>query len=193
MATSVIMMELLGRGVHANPRRGCNVLEYASVLADERWSSRPRSGHPALADVADMVNDQMTDGNRRLLVPLAPWLLGTRTVDPRAWPGPANRVSHDWRRTWIPRGTGWLKRVGRPMGDGGHPGRTAGSGDGPGMPSARHCGRWPLRRTRMMPIPGCAKYCSTASTRADGWPAKRLWIPGCRWRTVHSTWRSSGT
>ena len=27
MATSVIMMELLGRGVHANPRRGCNVLE----------------------------------------------------------------------------------------------------------------------------------------------------------------------
>lgn len=86
MATSVIMMELLGRGVHANPRRGCNVLEYASVLAGERWSSRPRSVHPALADVADMVNDQMTDENRRLLTPLAPWLLGTSTADPRAWP-----------------------------------------------------------------------------------------------------------
>jgi hypothetical protein len=86
MATSVIMMELLGRGVHANPRRGCNVLEYASVLASERWSSRPRSVHPALADVADMVNDQMADDNRRLLTPLAPWLLGTSTADPRAWP-----------------------------------------------------------------------------------------------------------
>ena len=86
MATSVIMMELLGRGVHANPRRGCNVLEYASVLAGERWSSRPRSVHPALADVAGMVNDQMTDDNRRLLTPLAPWLLGTSTADPRAWP-----------------------------------------------------------------------------------------------------------
>jgi hypothetical protein len=86
MATSVIMMELLGREVHANPRRGCNVLEYASVLAGERWSSRPRSVHPALADVAGMVNDQMTDDNRRLLTPLAPWLLGTSTVGPRAWP-----------------------------------------------------------------------------------------------------------
>ena len=86
MATSVIMMELLGRGVHANPRRGCNVLEYASVLAGERSSSRPRSVHPALADVVGMVNDQMTDDNRRLLTPLAPWLLGTSTADPRAWP-----------------------------------------------------------------------------------------------------------
>jgi hypothetical protein len=86
MATSVIMMQLLGRGVHANPRRGCNVLEYASVLAGERWSSRPRSVHPALADVAGMVNDQVTDDNRHLLTPLAPWLLGTSTADPRAWP-----------------------------------------------------------------------------------------------------------
>lgn len=86
MATSVIMMELLGRGVHANPRRGCNVLEYASVLAGERWSSRPRSVHPALADIVGIVNDQMTDDNRQLLVPLAPWLLGTSTSHPRAWP-----------------------------------------------------------------------------------------------------------
>ena len=86
MATSVIMMELLGRGIHANPRRGCNVLEYASVLAAERWSSRPRSVHPALADVAGMVNDQMTDDNRQLLTPVAPWLLGTGTAGPRAWP-----------------------------------------------------------------------------------------------------------
>lgn len=86
MATNVIMMELLGRGIHANPRSGCNVLEYASVLAGERWSSRPRSVHPALADVAGMVNDQMTDENRRSLTPLAPWLLGTSTADPRPWP-----------------------------------------------------------------------------------------------------------
>ena len=99
MATSVIMMELLGRGVHANPRRGCNVLEYASVLAGERWSSRPRSVHPALADVAGMVNDQMTDDDRRLLTPLAPWLLGTSTADPRAWPaitGTCTRAALAW-------------------------------------------------------------------------------------------------
>jgi len=42
MATSVIMMELLGRGVHANPRRGCNVLEYASVLAGHYRGVHPR-------------------------------------------------------------------------------------------------------------------------------------------------------
>src|SRR5215469_12742036 len=72
----VIVVELLGRGVHASPRDGCNVLEYASVLAGERWSSRPQSVHPALAKVAGIVNDQMTDDSRRLLVPIAPWLLG---------------------------------------------------------------------------------------------------------------------
>jgi hypothetical protein len=82
----VIVIDLLGWGAHANPSRGCNVLEYASVLAGERWSSRPQSVHPALADVADMVNDQMTDARRRLLTPLAPWLPGTNTADPATWP-----------------------------------------------------------------------------------------------------------
>jgi len=82
----VIMMELLGRGAHASPRDGCSILEYASVLAGERWSSRPQSVHPALADAADMVNDLMTDDRRRLLAPLAPWLPGTNTANPRTWP-----------------------------------------------------------------------------------------------------------
>lgn len=81
-----VVMELLGRGAHANPRQGCNVLEYASVLAGERWDSRPQSVHPALAYVADIVNDRMSDARRRLLSPIAPWLLGTRTEDPRTWP-----------------------------------------------------------------------------------------------------------
>ena len=80
------MMELLGRGAHASPRDGCNVLEYASVLAGERWTSCPPSVHPALTDVAFLVNDQMTDDGRRLLTPLAPWLLGTNTTDPQTWP-----------------------------------------------------------------------------------------------------------
>lgn len=82
----VVTMELLGRGAHTSPRHGCCVLEYASVLAGERWSSRPESVHPALAEVADVVNDQMTDGRRRLLTPVTPWLLGTDAADPRIWP-----------------------------------------------------------------------------------------------------------
>lgn len=51
----VILMELLGRGMHASPRDGCNILECASVLAGEPWSSRPQPVHPALADVAEIV------------------------------------------------------------------------------------------------------------------------------------------
>ena len=89
MASKVITMELLGRGAHANPRRGGNVLELASELAGERWSTSPPSVHPALAAVASTVNDLLTDDRRRLLAPLAPWQLGTNTTDPRVWPAPS--------------------------------------------------------------------------------------------------------
>jgi len=90
MATRIITMELLGPGVHANPRHGSNVLELASVLAGDRWSANPESVHPALAAAADTVNDLLTDDRRRLLVPLAPWLLGTNSADPRIWPAVAS-------------------------------------------------------------------------------------------------------
>ena len=86
MATQVITMDLLGRGQHTDPRDGCNVLELASVLAGERWSTSPQSVHPALATAAETVNDLLTDDRKRLLVPLAPWLPGTNSADPRIWP-----------------------------------------------------------------------------------------------------------
>ncbi|HET9894177.1 MAG TPA: hypothetical protein VFQ44_04530 [Streptosporangiaceae bacterium] len=86
MATEVITMKLLSPGTHANPRQGCNLLELASVLSFEPWSTWPRSVHPALAAAARAVNDLMTDDRRRLLVPLAPWLLGTNSADSRVWP-----------------------------------------------------------------------------------------------------------
>lgn len=90
MATQVITMDLLGRGAHTDPRHGCNVLELASVLAGERWSTSPLSVHPALATVAQTVNDLLTDDRKRLLVPLAPWLPGTNSADPRIWPAVAS-------------------------------------------------------------------------------------------------------
>ncbi len=90
MATQIIAMELLGQGAHADPRHGSNVLELASVLAGEPWSANPESVHPALAAAADTVNDLLTDDRRRLLVPLAPWLLGTNSADPRIWPAVAS-------------------------------------------------------------------------------------------------------
>lgn len=86
MAIRVITMELLGRGAHADPGGGANVLELASVLAGEPWSTRPRSVHPALAAVAEVVNDLLADDRRPLITPLAPWLPGTSTRDARVWP-----------------------------------------------------------------------------------------------------------
>jgi hypothetical protein len=86
----VIRMELLGRGAHTNPRHGSNILELASVLAGEPWSTSPETVHPALAAAADTVNDLMTDDRRRLLTPLAPWLPGTNSADPRIWPAVAS-------------------------------------------------------------------------------------------------------
>jgi hypothetical protein len=83
-------MDLLGRGRHTDPRDGCNVLELASVLAGERWSTSPQSVHPALATAAETVNDLLTDDCKRLLVPLAPWLPGTNSADPRIWPAVAS-------------------------------------------------------------------------------------------------------
>jgi len=90
MAIQVITMDLLGRGTHTDPRHGCNVLELASVLAGERWSTSPQSVHPALATAAETVNDLLTDDRKRLLVPLAPWLPGTNSADPRIWPAVAS-------------------------------------------------------------------------------------------------------
>ena len=90
MATQVITMDLLGPGTHTDPRQGCNVLELASVLAGERWSTSPQSVHPALATAAEAVNDLLTDDRKRLLVPLAQWLPGTNSADPRIWPAVAS-------------------------------------------------------------------------------------------------------
>jgi hypothetical protein len=86
VAIKVITMELLERGAHADPGSGCNVLELASVLAGEPWSTRPRSVHPALAAIAEVVNDLLDDDQRPLITPLARWLPGTSTRDARVWP-----------------------------------------------------------------------------------------------------------
>jgi hypothetical protein len=123
----VVMMELLERGAHASPRYGCSVLEYASVLAGERWSSRPQSVHPAVADVAGLVNDQMSDDRRRLLTPLAPWLLGTSTGDPRVWPAVtevcvraalarASQPDEPWLLAALDATQNWLTQASRPPG-----------------------------------------------------------------------------
>ncbi len=75
---------VLSRGRHRSPRRGACFMEFASFLAGERWSDHPSCTHPLLAQLARQVNDSLSDGERQLLVPLIPSVVGRRGDD-RTW------------------------------------------------------------------------------------------------------------
>jgi hypothetical protein len=59
-------------------------MEFASLLAGERWSDHPACTHPLLAQLARLVNDHTSDAARQELVPLIPSLVG-RLGDDRTW------------------------------------------------------------------------------------------------------------
>jgi hypothetical protein len=76
MKTSPELLPVLSRGKHRNPRRGACFMEYASYLAGESWSDHPACTHPALASLARMVNDCISDEARGRLVTLIPTVIG---------------------------------------------------------------------------------------------------------------------
>jgi hypothetical protein len=75
---------LLSRGRHRTPRRGACFMEFASVLAGERWSDHPACTHPLLGQLARQVNDQTSDDGRQELTRLVPSVVGRRGSD-QAW------------------------------------------------------------------------------------------------------------
>jgi len=75
---------VLSRGRHRTPRRGACFMEFASVLAGERWSDHPSCTHPLLAQLARQVNDLTTDAGRQELTLLIPSVVGRRGND-RTW------------------------------------------------------------------------------------------------------------
>jgi len=75
---------VLSRGRHRTPRRGACFMEYASVLAGERWSDHPSCTHPLLAYLARLVNDHTSDDGRQKLAPLIPPVVCRRGND-RTW------------------------------------------------------------------------------------------------------------
>lgn len=77
-------LPVLSRGKHWSPRRGACFMEFASVLAGERWSDHPHCTHPLLAALAREVNDVTSDGDRQQLVELVPSVVG-RTGDEQTW------------------------------------------------------------------------------------------------------------
>jgi len=77
------MVPVLSRGKHRNPRKGACFMEYASLLAGERWTDHPQCTHPLLASVARQVNDHISDGARSRLLGLIPAVIGLNGDDPR--------------------------------------------------------------------------------------------------------------
>jgi hypothetical protein len=67
----------LKRGRHASPEKGACLLELASMLAGEPFSDRPRAVCPMIGAYMRAVNDYVDDGDRQLLLPYAPALVGT--------------------------------------------------------------------------------------------------------------------
>ncbi|MFL6136418.1 MAG: hypothetical protein ACJ74O_01265 [Frankiaceae bacterium] len=79
-------LPVLDRGSHVHPDDGACFMEFASVLAGERFSDRPRCTHPVLAAVARAVNDAVGSRTRQRLVPMIPDVVGVPRDDPRLGP-----------------------------------------------------------------------------------------------------------
>jgi hypothetical protein len=70
------LLPMLSRGEHRSPRTGACFMEFASLLAGERWSDHPACTHPLLAAVARHVNDHTSDAGRQRLADLIPSVIG---------------------------------------------------------------------------------------------------------------------
>lgn len=91
----------LARGKHDEGEAMC-AMEAVAWLAGEPWSDAPRCASDVIAAFVRSWNDALPDADRvRLLLPLLPDVIGTRTTD-----------ADDETRAWM--ATDWLVRVNAP-------------------------------------------------------------------------------
>ena len=76
-----VALPILSRGKHRSPRKGACFMEFASLLAGERWSDHPACTHPLLATLARHVNDHTSDAGRQRLADLVPSVIGLTGED----------------------------------------------------------------------------------------------------------------
>src|SRR5919198_2105013 len=76
------LLPTLSRGKHRSPRHGACFMEFASLLAGERWSDHPACTHPLLAAAARDINDHISDPGRAQLAELIPSVIGLTGDDP---------------------------------------------------------------------------------------------------------------
>lgn len=69
-------LPLLDSGSHLDETDGACLMEFASVLAGERFSDRPHCSDPVLADLVRAVNDEMSTDGRQQLAMTAPIIIG---------------------------------------------------------------------------------------------------------------------
>jgi hypothetical protein len=70
----------LSRGSHHGPHDGACVMELASMLAGERFTDRPATACPVIAEVLRAYNDAVDDERRQQLLPYAAAVVGTRAT-----------------------------------------------------------------------------------------------------------------
>lgn len=95
-------LPVLSNGSHSSPEVGACLMEYASILAGEKFSSAPHCVHPLLRGIGINVNDSTPHGVRNKLALLLPRLIGTG--DEKRWTGiPGNRLAQTmWVRAAEP-------------------------------------------------------------------------------------------
>lgn len=81
MSATAPEIPFLSVGDHVSPGQGSCLVELASLLAGEEWSSAPDCVHPTITRTAQMVNDNLDEHPRQKLLPLLPRLLGTASTD----------------------------------------------------------------------------------------------------------------
>lgn len=82
-ASAPIGVPLLCSGAHDRLEHGACFMEYASVLAGERFSDHPSCTHPVLASACRAVNDHISDRGRQRLTMLVPQVVGLTCKNPR--------------------------------------------------------------------------------------------------------------
>lgn len=76
----------LSPGRHLSVEEGVCFMEAAALLAGEPLTDRPRCTNPALAALAQLVNDACTERGRSTLLPLVPDVIGLTAHHPRLTP-----------------------------------------------------------------------------------------------------------
>jgi hypothetical protein len=101
----------LGRGSHSAPSNGlveACVMEAVAYVAGEPFSDHPKCASPIITSFLISWNDAMDDGDRQMLKPYIPRLVGTRTTK-------ADETARAWMLTdWLARecAPAWMRLAG---------------------------------------------------------------------------------